>query len=325
MGVLIRKEEADKLTLAKCALLAMQRYPWEQGVAMQAFLEMGEDAVVIAMAKEAAYRQDGDGRLAALGDFQAVTDPCANGEGLLYACSITGDEMLKTASEKCLEWAMEKAPRNEDGIVFHVQNEKQIWADSMYMLPPYLAAAGKYEEAVRQMKGYFQILYHPDKKLLSHMWDDKNKKFIREAFWGVGNGWALAGLARVIDLLPEQMEEERKELINMAEKLIAGLLPHMREDGLFHDEVDDSSTFVETNLSQMLSYTLYRGIRCGWLDRKYSDIAERLRKAAKGCVDSYGLVQGVCGAPTFDKPGVAPEGQAFYLLMETEAEKYLKD
>jgi hypothetical protein len=38
-------------------------------------------------------------------------------------------------------------------------------------------------------------------------------------------------------------------------------------------------------------------------------------------VDTYGLVQGVCGAPTFDKPGVAPEGQAFFLMMEAAYQK----
>ncbi|MBE3063483.1 MAG: hypothetical protein IMZ69_00470 [Spirochaetes bacterium] len=33
-------------------------------------------------------------------------------------------------------------------------------------------------------------------------------------------------------------------------------------------------------------------------------------------VDEHGLVQGVCAAPTFGYPGTAPEGQAFFLLME---------
>ena len=36
-------------------------------------------------------------------------------------------------------------------------------------------------------------------------------------------------------------------------------------------------------------------------------------------VDAYGLVQGVCGAPGFDHAGTAPEGQAFFLLMEAAA------
>ena len=36
-------------------------------------------------------------------------------------------------------------------------------------------------------------------------------------------------------------------------------------------------------------------------------------------VDRFGFVRNVCGAPTFDRPGVAPEGQAFFIMMEAAA------
>ena len=76
------------------------------------------------------------------------------------------------------------------------------------------------------------------------------------------------------------------------------------------------STFVETNLAQMLAYTIYRGVQGGWLDAAYQTHADRMRQAAHAKVDPYGLVQGVCGAPSFDRSGTAPEGQAFFVLME---------
>ena len=41
-----------------------------------------------------------------------------------------------------------------------------------------------------------------------------------------------------------------------------------------------------------------------------------MRQAVYQKVDQFGLVQGVCGAPNFDHPGTATEGQAFFLLME---------
>ena len=80
--------------------------------------------------------------------------------------------------------------------------------------------------------------------------------------------------------------------------------------------MDDLSTFVETNLGQMISYSIYRGVENGWLDSSYVDSANRMRAAARAKVDRYGLVQGVCGVPDFDRSYVAPEGQAFFLLME---------
>ena len=49
--------------------------------------------------------------------------------------------------------------------------------------------------------------------------------------------------------------------------------------------------------------------------------AARMRAAARAKVDAAGLVQGVAGAPDFRHAGIAPEGQAFFLLMETAAGK----
>ena len=310
------------LEKAKLAILCMQRHSWEQGVTMQAFLELGERDTVIALAKEAAYRSMTDGRVATIGVTDGVTDPCCAGEALLWAAKETHDAALSNASQKLLRWALDLAPRNEDGIVYHLTTKKEFWVDSMYMLPPYLAAAGEHKEAIRQINGYYDALHDPACGLMSHMWDDSAKRFIRAAHWGVGNGWTVAGLSRVIALLPDFMQKERSNLIEKAQRLIRALIPYMRDDGLFHDVVDDEATFVETNLSQMLCYAILRGMRDKWLDTaEFSPIAHGLHNAVAKKVDRFGLVQGVCGAPTFDKPGVAPEGQAFYLLMESEWQK----
>jgi rhamnogalacturonyl hydrolase YesR len=309
----------NTLEKAKIALLGMQRHSWEQGVAMQAFLEQGDMDVVIAMAKEAVYRRADDGRLAIIGYMNAVTDPVSPGEALLAAVKQTGDRDLKKAYEDMLEWALRKAPRNENGVVYHLDDKPQIWVDSMYMLPPVLASAGYPREALVNLYGYWNLLYDGEKKLLSHIWDDKAKVFVRKAFWGVGNGWALAAFARMYDLLPAAYESDKKKVAEKARDLISAALAYKRPDNLFHDVLDDPSTFVETNFSQMLAYTLYRGMKSGWLDASYKETADALRKAVNAKVDTYGLVQGVCGAPSFDKGGVAPEGQAFYLLMEASA------
>ena len=71
---------------AKRALLSMQRHSWEQGVAMQAFYEMGDMETVTAMAWEAVYRALEDGRTAVMDNDHGSTDPCAVGEPLLADC-----------------------------------------------------------------------------------------------------------------------------------------------------------------------------------------------------------------------------------------------
>jgi len=309
----------DKLKLAKLALLAMQRNSWEHGVTMQAFYEQGDRDAVIALAKEAAYRREPDGRCAMIRPDEGVTDPCSVGEALMYASRETGDPDLEDACKGLLDWALRLAPRNADGIVYHVPDRPEMWVDSYFMLPPYLAAAGQYEESLRQIWGYAALLHDKESGLFHHIWDDGAHKFIRADFWGVGNGWAAAGMARVIDSLPPDMNDKREELQIFARGLIDALLRHVRPDWLFHDVVDDPGTFVETNLSQMLAYAIYKGLRSGWLPESYRGKASGLRAAAEAKVDRFGLVRDVCGAPSFDKPGVAAEGQSFYLLMNAAA------
>jgi len=298
------------------ALLAMQRHSWEQGVAAQAFLELGEDELVVLMAREAVLRQREDGRLAVVGSNHAVTDPAANGEALLYAARVTGDPSLGQAAQRMLDYLLHRAPKTADGTLHHITTKPQVWIDAMYMAPPFLAVAGQPGEAVKQIEGFRKLLWNAGKKLYSHIWDDGLGAFVRQDCWGVGNGWTTAGIARVIKALPKEMAAQKERLVGYAREVIDGCLAHQRQDGLFHDVVDDPATFVETNLAQMLAYAIYRGVQGSWLDAAYLAPADRMRAAAHAKVDAHGLVQDVCGAPGFDRPGTAPEGQAFFLLME---------
>ena len=311
----------SKIEKVKSALMAMQSYSWEQGAAAHAFMELGETEVVIQMAKAAVLRQGEDGRLGILGPDVGVTDPAAIGEAVLYAARVTNEPKLKQAADKMLNYLLHEAPKTKDGILYHLTDKPQVWIDAMYMAPPFLAIAGCSDESIKQIEGFRKLLWNPEKKLYSHAWDDATKSFLIKDCWGVGNGWAAAGLARVIRALPAEMMSQKSQLISYAKEVIDGCLGHQREDGLFHNVVDNPETFVETNLAQMLAYSIYSGVKEGWLDASYCEAAERMREAVTEKVDEYGLVQGVCGAPTFDYPGTAPEGQAFFILMEAAAEK----
>ena len=307
----------NMLKKVKQATLTMQRYSWEQGVVAQAFLEAGEEQTAMLLAVEGANRQTADGRCAQIGGQQAVTDPCAIGEALVFACEKTGDPALIAAKERLLHWALTDAPRNAHGVVYHMDDSREFWVDSFYMLPPFLARAGYFGEALQQMDGYWQVLLDEEKRLLSHRWDDGGKRFIRKDVWGVGNGWALAGMARVRAMLPEGYQAEKAVLEARIRTLLDAATPLQRADGMFHDVLDAPATFPEVNFGQMMAYTIYRGVKEGWLADSYLPFADKARAAAHAQVDTYGLVRNVCGAPRFDSPGVAPEGQAFFILMES--------
>lgn len=303
----------------KLAMLTMQRQAWEQGVAAQALLEMGETELVILMAREAVIRQWDDGRLGQVCDNHGVTDPGSNGEAVLFASRTTSDPKLKAAADRMLDYFLHKAPRTKDGTFYHIDDKPQVWVDSMYMAPPFLAVAGAHAESIKQVEGIRRLLWNKDKRLFSHIWDDAKQDFGRKDFWGVGNGWAAAGMTRIVKALPAGMPDERKRLAGYIKEVLDGCLAYQRNDGLFHDVVDKPSTFVETNLAQIMAYAIFRGVKGGWLDTAYLKRAEKMRAAAQSKVDQEGLVQGVCGSPTFEAPGTATEGQAFFLLMEAAA------
>ncbi|WP_206098875.1 glycoside hydrolase family 88 protein [Paenibacillus paeoniae] len=299
----------------------MQRFSWEQGVAAQALIESGYIEEVVLLAHDACVRQTEEGRLGIMASEPAVTDPASNGEAVLFAWKHTNDEKYKIAADRMLNYLLNEAPRTRNGAISHMNFANQVWVDSFYMAPPFIAVAGHVEEAVRQVEAYRELLWNAEKKLFSHMWDDDNERFIRNAYWGVGNGWAAAGLIRVIRTLPDTMAESKQRLIGYLNELIEGCLTYQREDGLFYDVLDDSTTFVETNVAQMLAYAIYSGVKEGWLREEYLANADKMRAAANNKVDSYGIVQGVCGSPNFNQVGTATEGQAFYMLMETAKQK----
>lgn len=312
----------------KSAMLCIQRFQWEQGCVAQAILEYeGLTEDVIRLCEAAVLRSAPDGRIGVMEKNESVTDPAAIGEALFTAAAVTKRDNYTKAVDKLYRYLTDHAPKTDGGILYHFDGawaEKQIWVDAYYMAPPFLCKYGDIEEAMKQIKGFRKCLYDEEMHLFSHIWDDKKKEFGRRDFWGVGNGWAASGLHRVIAMLGDDHREEKEYLIDYVTELIESCVTYQREDGLFHNVLDDPESFVETNVGQMLAYTVYRGVKSGYLDKSFLVYADKARAAAYSKVDEYGFVRDVCGMPMFNAPGVATEGQAFFILMEAAARDLYK-
>lgn len=316
-----KKDNNEIVEKVILAMLSMQRASWEHGVAAQALLELGRTDLVYLMAKEAVLRQLNDGRLSVVYTDNGVTDPACSGEPVLHTYNETGEMEFKEASDKMLDWLLAKAPRSENGTVYHTLNAPTIWVDSFYMCPPFLSFAGKHKEALRQIEGLRAALWNAEKKLYAHQWHDGEKRFMSDRFWGTGQGWAAAAFIRLLKTLPEDMVSEREKIAGYFTELLEGCLPFLRADGLFHNYVNEPDTFVETNCSQMLAYSIFSGVKLKILDKNYLEFALKMRDAAYKKADKNGYVMGVAGAPHFDRYGRSTEGQAFFLLMEAAFRK----
>ncbi len=313
-------DSARRIDKATGAAMAMERRDWEQGILAQAMLEAGQRERVILLTKAAIVQRAPDGRLAVV-VTGGPTDPAMGGAAYAKAAEWTGDPAIRQAVDGLLNWIRFKAPRSAEGILYHVFDAPEMWSDGFNGAPPFLAAMGFYDEALKQIEGFKKRLWNPDKQLLAHIWDEGKRQLKDPKFWGGGNGWAAAGLARVIRSLPAERRTDRAHLAEFATQILDGCLRHQRADGLFHDVVDDPDTFVETNLAQMLAFAVYEGVAAGWLTDSYRAHADRMRAAARVKMDAYGYVQGVASAPNFDRPGVSAEGQSFCVMMEAASQR----
>ncbi|GHU79312.1 hypothetical protein FACS1894191_1840 [Clostridia bacterium] len=315
------ENRGGKVENAKLVLLTMIRHQWEQGTAAHAFMESGDERIAIMLAHEAVFRQMKDGRLAGVNDTINITDPCVCGESVMFAYKKTGDEKYRKAAQRMLEY-IDSAPANRDGIQLHNYRQPMIAADCMYMVPPFYAVMGRYDEAVRQTDLRFRLLWNEEKGAMNHQWDIEKNCLWRDKRWGAASGWNAAAFIRVLRMLPEGMAEERDRIAGYLKTLVAGVLEYQLECGLFHDNLDEDDSFVETNCAQMMAYSIYHGVLAGYLDKRYIENADRMRAAANEKVDADGYVWGAAGAPSFNSYGISPEAQAFYILMESAAKLY---
>lgn len=320
---------SDKINLVKNAMLAVQRYPWEQGVCAQALWESGDIPTAVAMAHDAVLRQQDDGRLAVINENIAVTDPAANGEAVWRAYEITGEPMYKQAAEKMLGYLMHKAPRTAENIICHNEitfhegfSANQVWVDSIYMAPPFLAVMGQHDEALFQIEGYINYLKDSKTGLLYHIYDAGTGNYVRKKLWATGNGWALLGMARVIENAAGKGREDIAEkLIKYSRDILDSMLKYQLPDGRFYDILDDDKSFAEGTGAMMTAAYIYRGISGGWLPADYMSYAERIRLTMDKYVDSFGIIHEVCGCPHFLSVGTSAESMASYLIMHAHHSK----
>ena len=287
-------------------LLSMQRQSWEQGVASQAALDLGEWDLAEAMARDSVTRQNAQGKLAEV-DNAGIVNSGAVGEVVAWAS--VRDSALRAPFGRQLAWLMRDAPRASDGTLFHIEGTQEIWVDSVYMLVPLLVLANEEEAALAQFHGHRERLFDPASGLWGWRYDDAAAALVHPEHWGTGNGWVVAGIARAIHLGLSALDIGRH-----ARVVIDACIELRSSSGSFHNILDDETSFEENTVGMMLAYGILCGVKDGWLPASYADVGLSLTAHARTLVDGHGFVQRVCGAPRFDHQGTSAEAQSFFLL-----------
>lgn len=226
------------------------------------------------------------------------------------------------------------APLREsfDYVLGHPK-ELWYWCDALFMGPPAWArmaqATGeaKYRDyALEFWATTTRLLYDKDERLYY-----RDESFIaqrgasgQKIFWSRGNGWVLAGLARLLDYLPKEhptRAELEQQYRVMAER-IAGL---QQADGLWRSSLLEPEVYPakEASGSAFFCFGLAWGINRGLLDRaRYEPIVWRAWAALTECLDASGRlnhVQPIGAAPgKFPADSTEPYGVGAFLLAGCE-------
>jgi len=172
-------------------------------------------------------------------------------------------------------------------------NQTRYWIDDMYMITALQTAAYRathneryVDRAALEMVSYLKKLQQPD-GLFHHSLESP-------FYWGRGNGWVAAGMTELLRVMPVN-HPQRNYILNGYRKMMASLLEHQAESGLWRQLIDHDESWEETSGSAMFTFAFVTGVQQGWLPtQSYGPAARKAWLALAAKVNDAGLISDVC-------------------------------
>ena len=225
------------------------------------------------------------------------------------------------------------------------QNNYWWWADGLYMVMPVMTKLykitgnGKYLDKLYEYITYSDSimldpetgLYYRDGKYVYPKHKSVNG---RKDFWARGDGWVLAGLAKVLKDLPADYKH-RKFFEDKYVKLADAVVSLQQPEGYWTRSMmdPDHAPGYETSGTAFFTYGLFWGVNNGYLkDPKYLAAAKKgwdyLSKTALQKDGTVGFVQPIgeraIPGQTVDRKSTSNFGTGAFLLAASEYVRYLE-
>lgn len=151
------------------------------------------------------------------------------------------------------------------------------WADAIFMAPPVLAH-------LAQLTGKQQYLQFMDKEFWAttdYLFDSEYDLYLRDSryfdrkddqgrriFWGRGNGWVLAGLARTLEYLPQEFRSTPR-YVELFQKLSKTLTTYQNADGSWPSSLLEKHVAKpESSATGLLVFAMAWGVNNNLLDKQ---------------------------------------------------------
>jgi len=275
------------------------KWTYERGVVwlgmMQLWNSTGDALYYNYVKRQVDSLVDKDGNIATYGRDDFSLDNILPGRILLELYEVTLDARYYKAAVK-LRGQLRDQPRTSEGSFWHkLRYPHQVWLDGMYMAMPFWAryAALFHEDSVfddiaHQFAVIERHVRDPRTGLLYHGWDESGteKWVVRTGdmtsghspnFWGRAMGWYGMALVDALDYFPAG-HPGRDTLVGILRRY-AEAVRQVQDNtsGIWWDVLDkpgQKANFPEASASAMFVYTLARGVRLGYLPKRFGAGAE---------------------------------------------------
>ncbi|MGZ8869097.1 MAG: glycoside hydrolase family 88 protein, partial [Thermoanaerobaculia bacterium] len=285
---------------------SVPRWEYTQGLVLKSILETsqrtGDERLLRYVKKYYEGMIDANGNIGGLYKLEDYNiDRINPGKPLFFLESTTKDERYRKAIETLRE-QMRKHPRTRQGGFWHKKRyPSQMWLDGLYMGAPFLAQyAVRFDEPALLDDVVNQFVWMEtnarDAKtgLLYHGWDESRQQKWADpltgrspAFWGRAMGWFAMGLVETLDFIPAD-HPRRGELAGILQRLAEAVVKVQDpKSGVWWQVVDQGGregNYLESSVSSMLSFSLMRAARLGFIDKKFGQAG---RRAYEGIIKEF--------------------------------------
>ena len=219
------------------------------------------------------------------------------------------------------------------------------WADGLYMVMPVMTKLHKITGNKQYLDKLYEyitysdsIMFDPDENLYyrdgKYVYPKHKSANGKKDFWARGDGWVLAGLAKVLKDLPAEYEHRKffeDRYRNMADAVVNSQRPEGYWSRSMLDE--EHAPGYETSGTAFFTYGLLWGINNGYLnDPKYLDAAQKgwnyLKNVALQKDGRVGYVQPIgekaIPGQVVDSKSTANFGVGAFLLAACEYVRFLE-
>ncbi|MDQ8208580.1 glycoside hydrolase family 88 protein [Coraliomargarita sp. SDUM461003] len=205
--------------------------------------------------------------------------------------------------EPFIEELLNDAPRDKNGALCHPKDtpSEKIWIDVVFAVTPFLLYCGlKLErddlihQAWTETRLLIEALYVPETGLVNQAVNFRGPGHRTDDHWSRGNGWAMHGLAALIEAMPKQ-HPDRPAVEKMYVEFVDACLKYQNpENGLWHQEMTAPESYIETSGSGLLLHGIGVGLADGILDASYQEAFDRGLKGYLSYIAVDGAVHNTC-------------------------------